>query len=302
MQEELPGRVIASHGRTCRVELAGGEVLECVSRGRKRDIACGDEAIVRLTSAGHGVLERISPRSNLLYRSDRYRQKLIAANVTQVVILVAAVPTFYDDLIDRCLVAAEHGGIAVLICLNKAELPESAAAAARLGLYTQLGYSVVPLSAKRDISPLRSHLAGHTTVLVGQSGMGKSTIVNALVPQALARVAEVSSALDSGRHTTTHAELYRIDGDTRIIDSPGMQEFGLQHLTVDDAAQAFVEFRPALGQCRFHNCRHLTEPGCAVAAACVAGTVADRRLASYRRLALELTAVKRHDEPRRRMS
>ena len=282
------GQIIASFGRRYLVELADASVVDCVTRGKRSDLACGDFVTLRAVSPGAGVIEKTTPRTTLLYRSDAYRQKLIAANVTQVVIVTAAVPEFHEDLINRCLAAAEHGGIAVLIVLNKCEMAESAAALARLELYREIGYRLLALSAKQDIAPLQPFLDKHTSVLVGQSGVGKSTIINRLVPEAVARVAELSAALGAGRHTTTHARLYHLDADSHIIDSPGMQEFGLHHLSADELAHAFVEFRPLLGHCRFRNCRHLHEPDCAIAAACGSGKVSARRLASYRQLLAEL--------------
>jgi ribosome biogenesis GTPase / thiamine phosphate phosphatase len=287
--QPLPvGLVVACHGRHYLVELPDSTVIDCITRGRRHDIACGDRVSVMPDGAGHGVIERIEPRATLLYRSDARRQKLVAANVAQAIIVVAAVPSVYEDLVDRCLAAIEHAGIAALIVLNKADLPETAAALAGLELYLALGYPVIALSAKRDLSPLRPRLAGRTSVLVGQSGMGKSTIVNGLVPDAAVRTAEISVALDSGRHTTTHSRLYRLDPSTWIIDSPGLQEFGLHHLDWREAAHAFVEFRPWLDNCRFRNCRHMGEPGCALDMACAGGTISARRLGSYRRLAAGL--------------
>jgi ribosome biogenesis GTPase len=282
------GVVVAAHGRRYRVGLEPDGELDCVTRGRKSDVACGDRVRAARTGDGVGVIEAVEPRRTLFYRSDRRRQKLIAANVTQVVVVVAPSPPYSVDLVDRCLTAAEHAGIAAAIALNKTDLPEAEAVCAALDLYRGLGYRVIALSAKRDLAPLRTMLEGETSVLVGQSGMGKSTIINALVPDARARVAEISTALASGRHTTTHAELYRLDARTRMIDSPGLQEFGLAHLTPADAANAFVEFRPWLGKCRFRDCAHVSEPDCAIAAAAAKGKVSAHRLASYRRLAVEL--------------
>lgn len=282
------GLVVAAFGRRFRVELDGGGEIDCVTRGRKSDIACGDRVRIARTGDDLGVIEATDPRTTLFYRSDLNRQKLIAANVTQVVVVIAARPAYSEDLLDRCLVAAEHAEIGALIALNKADLPEARAASGRLELYRTLGYAVITLSAKEDLSPLRPPLQDHITVLVGQSGMGKSTIINGLVPQASARVAEISTALGTGRHTTTHAELYHLDGHSHIIDSPGLQEFGLAHLTLADAAHAYVEFRPLTHACRFRDCVHMSEPGCAISAAAAEGKVSARRLASYRRLASEL--------------
>jgi ribosome small subunit-dependent GTPase A len=198
----LAGCIVAAFGRRCLVELPDSSTLDCVTRGRRGALACGDRVSVARTASGQGVIESVAPRSTLLYRSDRARQKLIAANVTRIVVVVAPVPTFHEDLVNRCLAAAEHGGIEALIVLNKVDLPQAAAALQGLELYRRLGYPLLALSAKRDLSPLRPHLQGRTSVLVGQSGMGKSTIINTLLPQAAVRVAEISAALDSGRHTT----------------------------------------------------------------------------------------------------
>jgi ribosome biogenesis GTPase / thiamine phosphate phosphatase len=286
----LEGRIVAAYGRRYLVELHDATTLDCVTRGRRGALACGDRVSVACRGPGQGVIENLGARDTLLYRSDRARQKLIAANVTQIVVVVAPVPRFHEDLINRCLAAAEHGAMSALVVMNKMDLPQAAGALDSLALYQELGFRVVALSAKRDVSPLLAFLRGETSVLVGQSGMGKSTIVNALAPAAAVRIAELSAALDSGRHTTTHARLFHLDRDTHIIDSPGLQAFGLHHLDEAELAEAFVEFRPWLGRCRFRDCRHLSEPGCAVTAACAAGKISERRLESYRQLIRERAA------------
>ncbi|PKO24386.1 MAG: ribosome small subunit-dependent GTPase A, partial [Betaproteobacteria bacterium HGW-Betaproteobacteria-8] len=240
----MQGIVTAAYGKRYGVELEDGRQISCVTRGKKNDLACGDVVQVKLTDSHEGVVESFNPRSSLLYRSNAYKTKLLAANVTQVVIVLATQPSFYEALLNRCLIAAEAAGIGVLIVLNKCDLAKNDDAMQALKLYQGLGYQVQPLSAKQDIEPLKQWLKGHTSVLVGQSGMGKSTIVNALLPDLQVRTQEVSTVLDSGKHTTTAAHLYHLDENSHLIDSPGLQEFGLHHLSVDQLERAFIEFRP----------------------------------------------------------
>lgn len=278
----LLGTVVAAFGRSYEVALDAGETLSALPRGKRSEVACGDRVAIVRTGNGQGVIEAVDPRSSLLWRSDAFRQKLIAANVTQIVIVLAVWPAWYEELLNRCLVAAEHARIDATIVLNKVDLPDAPAVIADLADYTTLGYPLVPISATASVDALRARLDGHTSVLVGQSGMGKSTIVNALLPDARAAVGEVSEWLVSGRHTTTHARLYALDEHTRLIDSPGLQAFGLAHLTRTDLDHAFVEFRPFIGGCRFANCRHADEPGCAIDAAATDGRIAPRRLGAYR--------------------
>ena len=281
----MEGRVIAAHGRQYMVELADGTLLPCFPRGKKSEIACGDRVDIMRTSDDQGVVEAIQPRVSLLYRSNEIRQKLIAANVDQLVIVVATEPAFSDELVARALLAAESEEIAPLIVLNKCDLADKLPAARqRLATLAGLGYPILELSALNHAEDLRPWLAGKTSVLVGQSGMGKSTLVNALIPEANAATREISQALDSGKHTTTHATLYHLDGDSDLIDSPGLQEFGLGHLDRQEIEIAFREFRPFLGQCRFRDCRHDREPGCALRAAVEAGTIDPGRFASYHRI------------------
>jgi ribosome biogenesis GTPase len=251
----------------------------------KSEIACGDRVDIKQTSDDQGVIEAIQPRSSLLYRSNEIRQKLIAANVDQLIIVVATEPAFSDELIARALVAAESEEIEPLIVLNKCDLTDNLGAARqRLAVLVGLGYRVLELSALEHAEDLRPHLANRTSVLVGQSGMGKSTLVNALLPDAKAATREISLALDSGKHTTTHATLYHLDADSHLIDSPGLQEFGLGHLDRQDIENAFPEFRPFHGQCRFRDCLHNREPDCALIAAVDAKKIDKSRFLTYHRI------------------
>ncbi len=279
------GLVVAGFRRHFAVRLDSGETLECVLRGRSMTLACGDRVHVTRTDGG-GVIEDIVPRSTLFYRSDGYKQKLIAANVTQVVGVVAPDLGVDEELINRWIVAAEAEHCRLVLVANKSDMPGFDDLRARLAPYAALGYAMVPVSAKQDISPLLPWLVGQRSVLVGQSGMGKSTILNAVSPGASAATAEVSGALATGRHTTTNSTLYLLPSATGdwIVDSPGTKAFGVAHLAPEEIAAAFVELRPFIGQCRFRDCRHDTEPGCAMRDAVLRGAVAPYRLALMRTL------------------
>ncbi|MDG1445655.1 MAG: ribosome small subunit-dependent GTPase A, partial [Methylophilaceae bacterium] len=183
----------------------------------------------------------------------------------------------------------ETAKIQTLIVLNKCDLAETNDAKSKLKVYENLGYQIVHLSAKEDVSPLLPYLNHHQSVLVGQSGMGKSTIINALLPNENVRTQEISNTLDSGKHTTTAAHLYHLDADSALIDSPGLQEFGLNHLSHEDLELAFIEFRPFLGNCRFSDCKHQHEPDCAVMHAVKTGKINAVRLAFYQALSTELS-------------
>ena len=284
----MQGLVIAAFGKRYQVELPDKSRISCVTRGKKTDLACGDKVIIKLTDKAEGVVEKCLERKTILYRSSTIKSKTIATNVTQIIIVLATQPSFYEALLNRCLVAAEAANIKPLIVLNKCDLADADDAKIKLKIYQDLGYNVLHLSAKQEISALWPYLANHQSVLVGQSGMGTSTIINALLPDQNVRTQAMSEALDSGKHTTTAAHLYHLDTSSSLIDSPGLQEFGLNHLSQTDLELAFIEFRPYLGKCRFNNCKHTHEPDCAVIGAVNTGKISPNRLKFYQELSLEI--------------
>jgi len=288
---ELQGLIVAAHGRHYLAH-ADGKFLQCVTRGKKSDVATGDRVRLTATSPDQAVIDEILPRDTLLYRSDQYKSKLLASNVTQLFIVVATEPGFSDDLISRSLVAANAAGITARLILNKTDIaPLLPVARDRLALYQRLGYAIHEVSAKADptgtLAMLQPLMSGQSTILIGQSGMGKSSLVNLLVPDADIAVREISQRLDTGKHTTTFTRLYALDEQSNVIDSPGFQEFGLYHLTEGMLERAFPEFAPHLGLCRFYNCHHQEEPGCAILAALASDQITESRHQLYRQLVHE---------------
>jgi ribosome biogenesis GTPase / thiamine phosphate phosphatase len=295
----IEGTVIAAHGRHYLVAPADGSaMLQCFPRGKRSEVAVGDRVTYERSSADQGVIVEIGERRNLLYRSDQFKSKLFAANLDQLLIVLATEPHFSEDLLGRALIAAEAHGLEPLIVLNKVDVEAALPGARkRLALYRELGYTVVELSAR--MSPATVHdeldarLANRSTLLLGQSGMGKSTLVNILIPNAEVATREISTALNSGRHTTTFTRLYPLPGGGALIDSPGFQEFGLHHLSEGQLERAFADFRPFLGKCRFYNCRHLHEPGCAILEAIDAGAIRPERHRLYAQLVHEAGQIVR---------
>lgn len=283
-------RVVASFGRHYLIETDTGEMLTASRRGKRGDVIVGDRVRARRAGDGQAVIDAVLPRRSLLFRADHLRTKEMAANVDQVAIVLAPQPAFNVRFIWRALAAAGAAGIDSLVILNKIDLPGTEDARARLQQLHSLGYRTVALSAKREPAAARSALApllaGRATLLIGQSGMGKSTLLNLLVPGADARTQEFSRALNLGRQTTTSSRWFAFEGGA-LIDSPGFQAFGLSHLDEDRIVAAFPEFAPHLGRCRFLDCRHLAEPDCAIRAAVEGGDIDAERYDFYRELLQE---------------
>lgn len=257
------GQVVASYGRRHEVLESNGTRWNCVRRGRLQDVACGDRVHFNITSDQEGVIESVLTRETVLYRSDAHRQKIFTANVHLAGIVISGLPRYRENLLTRCLAAASAAHIEAMIICNKQDLPETQALASELQYYRSLNIEMMTLSAKHSVTELSARLTGQHSILVGESGMGKSTLINALLPEANTRTGALSSTSDTGTHTTTASRRYAFFGGGSITDSPGMQVFGLQHLAKQEVEAAFPEFADAVGACRFNDCHHDQEPDCA---------------------------------------
>jgi len=289
------GLVVASHGRHCMVESMDGERRICHPRGKKSQVVVGDQ-VEWLPSTDEGTIEKILPRRNLFYRQDEIRTKSFAANLDQVVILLAAEPEFSQMQLTRALIAAEAEHITPIIALNKSDLTDLfARALERLAPYKEMGYTVLQLALKHgQWNDLVERLQNKTSLILGPSGTGKSTLINQFIPNALVSTGEISHALNSGKHTTTSTNLYWVDVErtTALIDSPGFQEFGLHHIDAMQLAAYMPDFKPHVSECKFYNCTHLHEPGCGVQAAVASGEINASRYKLYGMLFAELTEPK----------
>ncbi|CQR41588.1 MAG: ribosome small subunit-dependent GTPase A [Thiomonas arsenitoxydans] len=291
----LTARIVGAFGRHYLAQLDDGTVLACVPRGKRAEVVCGDRVTLAPGDAPLAI-EQVHARRNALWREDLWRSKMFAANLDRVMLVTATYPGIQHGLIGRALIAADAADIPATLLLNKCDLPQADAARAEMRLYRDLGYEVLELSVRTEpqaaLAALTPLLSGQTTLLLGASGVGKSSLTNLLAPQAQAPTREISEALSAGKHTTTATRLYDLPGfppGSVLMDSPGFQSFGLHHLSVSQLQHGFPEIRARNGQCRFQNCTHRDEPGCVFTTDPQA--ISASRLALYRTLYAELTSA-----------
>lgn len=300
--DEAPAReglVVVRHGANLAVEDTDEKVFHCLARQNIGHPVCGDRVVWQTTGSDQGVVTAIMERQAVLSRPDYSgRDKPLAANLTRLVILLAPKPEPSEYLVDQYLVAAELMGVGAMIAFNKVDMLDADALAglqARLGRYREIGYPTVwiSLKANQDLGALSRYLMGETSILVGQSGVGKSSLVKALLPDQQIQVGRLSKATGLGRHTTSAATCYRLPGSGRLIDSPGVRSFRLGTIGPPELERGFRELAPYLGHCQFGDCHHEREPGCAVKQAVTDGHVHPERLANFRHLAAKLEQAAR---------
>ncbi len=292
------GLIVANHGRHFLVEKSDGDRLICHSRGKKSLGVVGDRVLWQATG-DEGTIEKIEARRNLFFRQDDMRTKSFASNLDQILILIAAEPAFSSSQLSRALIAAEAAGITPVIALNKSDLAQPFSQAWDwLEPYRRMNYQVLRLTLRLTGEAERSALLnifdGKTTLVLGPSGSGKSTLINLLKPGALAQTGEISQALNSGKHTTTRTTWYWVDDQhtTALIDSPGFQEFGLNHIEPAKLARYMPDLQSHASDCKFYNCSHLHEPGCGVRAALDGGLIHPSRYRIYGELRAELSQTR----------
>lgn len=291
-KECLKGRVLRVHGLLSIVETEDGKQYKCTVRRLLRSlvtdersiVTCGDHVWFRLANEEEGMIERVEPRHGLLKRASRGREHVLVANVDQVVFVMALVePDLKPHLIDRYLASAEQCEIAPILCLNKADLVDPAQVQAIVGFYCQLGIPTLLTSAKSGIGieRLSKMLLNRQTVFSGQSGVGKSSLLNAIQPGLQLRVREVSGVNNKGKHTTTTSELIRLEQGGWVVDTPGIRQFELSDVISEEVEGLFPEFRPYVPLCGYANCTHVHEDRCAVLQAVDRRQISITRYTSY---------------------
>ena len=286
--------VISRFGQHADIETESGEVLRCNIRRTVSSLVCGDEVIFRRAKVSEGdlagVIEATHERRSQLTRPDFYDGvKVVAANIAQILMVSAVLPEFTPNIIDRYLVACEDMGIEPILVLNKIDLIDEAGLKNIqnvLDIYRKLNYRVLLVSniTGEGIDELKDMLVGKNNIFVGQSGVGKSTLVNTVLPNAEILTKEVSENSGLGQHTTTVSRLHHLPTGGNLIDSPGIREFGLWHLDVERVTWCFKEFREFIGGCRFRDCKHLNDPGCIIKEAVANGDISQLRFDSYHRI------------------
>lgn len=289
--EPTTGTVIAAYRSYTLVEGEDNQFYKCQQRKTIGQVVCGDIVKWQVEDQHAGVITTVNERRTILQRPDiNGKLRIIAANIDQVFIVVAHKPELNEGLIDRYLVAAENSHIKPIILLNKIDLLQQQQLEdlkKRLALYQDIGYLVTYTSAKQahGLDSLIKVLNDNNNIFVGQSGVGKSSLINTILEDSNARIGEISEATGKGKHTTTTAYLYPLkQNQGHIIDSPGVREFGLVKLSEQEVAEGFIEFRPFIGYCKFRNCAHKNEPGCALLEAVKENKISQQRWDSYQRI------------------
>lgn len=291
----LAGTVVAAIGLNSLVETADGRRFECtvrkvlrtLARESRNAVVAGDHVLFRPTDTSHGVIERVEPRHGAISRTSERKEQIIVTNVDAALIVTSASdPPFKPNLVDRLIISAHSGGVRPIICINKADLVTRESLQVWAGLYARLGYDVVPASVVNGwgISQLRRLLSGRQTVIVGQSGVGKSSLLNSIQPGIAAPTGDISDWTRKGKHTTRKALLHRLDGGGWIVDTPGIRQLQLWNVAKPEIEGYFLEFRPFVAHCRYPDCAHVLEQNCAVRDAVERDLIAPTRYASYRRL------------------
>ena len=287
------GLVIQHHGKQAIVEDTNARLIHCKIRQNLGSIVCGDQVVWEEKENDEGIIVAVKGRRNVLARPDFRRQvKPFVANIDQIIIVTATEPELSLHLLDRYLIITETVSLDAIIVINKTDLMSQnkrQQIEQTLSTYEQLGYPVIYTSAKvdDDLNQLQTKLGDQASIMVGQSGVGKSSLINRLLPDLDIKVGKLTQA-NHGKHTTSTSILYHLPTGGDIIDSPGIRDFGLWDISEAQITNGFIEFRPYIGQCRFHNCRHLNEPDCAVKQAAKKGEISPLRLSSYQQMLAEL--------------